>query len=525
VRPALLFAGAALLSGVTILNGIQPNDEGLMLAAAARIADGQVPYSDFWWFYPPGQPYLLAGLWELFGPSLLPWRVVRVLCDAGVSVLAYLLAVRGGASPRLALATWLAAAVAMAYPSGPHPFPVVLVLGLAALLLFEDRPLLAGVLAGVAAAWRLEFAAYLGLGIVLAYAVRAGPDRRGFDLPAFARDAGGFTVIALAVALLFFAPVVAMAGLADSWDLLIRYPVEDFSDYQSLPFPFDYDGPLNTGSLGGFFSDSAENLLLFYLPLALVAGLAGALLALALRFRRERWPQLATVVFALGTAHYLVTRPDAFHTAPLAVMLAVLAAWAIAGWREPRPVAAGARRSPRRVAGWAGAGLAALGLAYAIVEGLDRRWLELRTDYAELRLPPADGVRVREAARTPLERAVRHVRERVPPGRPIYVATRRSDLVTSGHPVFYVLAERPNPTRYDIQAPGVVTTAPVQREIVRDLRRTRTPLVVRWTHPLSAEPEPNEGGEPTGVTILDDHLRRAYRPEARYGTFVILERR
>jgi hypothetical protein len=545
VRPALLFAGAALLSGVTLLNGIQPNDEGLMLAAAARIADGQVPYSDFWWFYPPGQPYLLAGLWELFGPSLLPWRVVRILCDAGVAVLAYMLAVRGGASQRLALATWLAAALAMAYPSGPHPFPVVLLLALGALLLFEQRPLTAGALAGVAAAWRLEFAAYLGLGIVLAYALRAevdrrglagegsGPlgaqhgfvgarlglvgDRRGVDWAAFARDAGGFAAIALSTALLLFAPVVAAAGLGDSWDLLIRYPLEDFSDYQSLPFPLDYDGPLNTGSLGGFLSDSAENLLLFYLPLALVAGLAGALLALALRFRPERWPQAATAVFALGTAHYLVTRPDVFHAAPLAVMVAVLAAWVVAGRREGGP-------SAPRVAALAGTVLAAVGLGYAIVEGLDRRWLELRTDYAELRLPAADGARVREAARTPLEQAVRHVRERVPPGRPIYVATRRSDLVTSGHPLFYVLAERPNPTRYDIQAPGVVTTAPVQREIVRDLERSRTPLVVRWTAPLTAAPEPNEGGESTGVTILDDYLRRAYRPEARYGDFLILRR-
>jgi hypothetical protein len=539
VRAALLFAGAALLSGVTMLNGIQPNDEGLMLAAASRIAEGQVPYSDFWWFYPPGQPYVLASLWELFGPSLLPWRIVRVLCDAGVAVLAYALAVRGGASPRLALATWLAAALAMAYPSGPHPFPVVLVLALAALLLFEERPLTAGALAGIAAAWRIEFAAYLGLGIVLAYAVRRGGEaeaggiqrirggleaaRRGFDPTAFARDAGGFAVTALATALLLFAPVVAAAGVPDSWDLLVRYPIEDFADYQSLPFPLDYDGPLNTGSLGGFLSDSAENLLLFYLPLALVLGLAGSLLALALRFRRERWPQVATAVFALGTAHYLVTRPDVFHTAPLAVMVAVLAAWAIAGRREP--LAAGRAPSARRLAGLAGGALAALGIAYAIVEGLDRRWLELRTDYAELRLPPADGVRVREAARIPLERAVRHVRERVPPGRPIYVATRRSDLVTSGYPLFYVLADRHNPTRYDIQAPGVVTTAPVQREIVRDLRRTRPPVVVRWTAPVTAAPEPNLGGESSGVTVLDDYLRRAYRPEARFGEFVILERR
>jgi hypothetical protein len=371
----------------------------------------------------------------------------------------------------------------------------------------------AGALAGVAAAWRIEFAAYLGLGIVLAYVLRPGSSRER------ALTGARFVGAAALVALVLYAPVVAAAGLGDTWELLVHYPLEDFGDYQSLPFPLDYDGPLNTGSLGGFLSDSAENLLLFYLPLALVAGLAGALLALALRFRRERWPQIASAVFAIGMAHYLLVRPDLFHTAPLAVMVSVLAAWAIAERRT------GFERSPRGIAALAGALLAAAGLAYAVVEGLDRRWLELRSHYAELRLPPADGARIREAARTPLERAVRHVRRRVSPGEPIYVATRRSDRVTSGHPLFYVLADRDNPTRYDIQAPGVVTSEPVQREIVRDLERTRTPAVVRWTAAVTAAPEPNRAGESSGVTVLDNYLSRAYRPEARYGAFLILERR
>ena len=111
-----------------------------MLQAAARIAHGQVPYSDFWWFYPPGQPYLLGGLWALFGPSLLTWRIVRVLCDAAVAMLAYLLA-RRAAPPWLATLAWLGAACAMAFPSGPHPFPIALGCALGALLLFERRPL------------------------------------------------------------------------------------------------------------------------------------------------------------------------------------------------------------------------------------------------------------------------------------------------------------------------------------------------------------------------------------------------
>src|SRR5688572_28617111 len=465
-----------------MLDGIQPNDEGLMLQAAARIADGQVPYRDFWWFYPPGQPYLLAGLWEVFGPSLLWWRVVRVLCDAGVAVLVWALARRGGASPGLAVAAWLVAALAMAYPTGPHPFPPTLVMALGSLLLLNRTPLAAGALAGLAAVWRIEFAAYLLVGAMLAYALRPGERWR----PAL-RFAGA----AAAVAAVLYLPVVAAAGLGDSYDLLVRYPLEDFSDYQSLQFPLDYNGPLNTSSIGGFFDDSAEPLLLFYLPLVLVAGLVGALVALGLRFERERWWQLAAAVFAVGMAHYLFTRPDVFHTAPLAVMVAVLGAWAIADGGL-------ARGSARETLGPAAAGIAALALVYAAVEGLDRRSLELRGDYEELRLPPADPVRVRADRRDALERAVREVQARVPPGKPIYVATRRSDLVTSGDPLFYVLAERPNPTRYDVQAPGVVTSAPVQREIVRDLERTRPRAVVRFTSRITAAPEPNRAGESSG---------------------------
>jgi hypothetical protein len=507
----LLFAGGALLSAVTMLQGIQVNDEGLMLQAAARIADGQVPYHDFWWYYPPGQPYLLGGLWGALGPSLLAWRIVRVLADATVAVLAYLLARRAAPAP-LALAAWLASALAMAYPGGPHPFPIALALCLGALLLFERRPGLAGLLAGVCAAWRIEFAAYLVLGVVAASL--AAPLPR----PERLRRIGRFAAAAAAAALVLFAPVVLSAGLADSWDLLIRYPVQDFSDYQSLPFPLDFAGPLNTSSPGGFLSDSLEPLLLFYLPLALVAGLAAALAALAVRWKRARdWPRLAAAVLGIGMAHYLLVRPDEFHTAPLAVLVAVLAAWALAG---PRPA-----RGWRRAAALGAAGVAAAALAYAVVEGADRRALALGEDTVALHLPAADGVRVRRADAAALEQAVRDVKRRAPAGQPIYVATRRSDLVTSGAPLFYVLAGRPNPTRYDIAAPGVVTSAPVQREIVADLERTRTPVVVRFTSPVTAAPEPNRAGRSSGVGILDAYLAGAYRPAARHGDWLILVRR
>src|SRR4051812_8812263 len=130
----VLYLVAAAISAITVYKGLQPNDEGLMLQAARRIAQGQVPYSDFWWYYPPGQPYLLGGLWSLAGPSLITWRVVRVLTDAAVAVLAYALA-RREAGPRLSLGAWAGAALAMGQLPQPHPFPIALALAFGALLL------------------------------------------------------------------------------------------------------------------------------------------------------------------------------------------------------------------------------------------------------------------------------------------------------------------------------------------------------------------------------------------------------
>ncbi len=478
--PLALFVAGALLSGLTMLQGIQPNDEGLMLQAAERIAGGQVPYRDFWWFYPPGQPYLLAGLRELFGESLLPWRVLRVLADATVATLAYALA-RRAAGTGWSLAAWAAALLAMAYPSGPHPFPIALACCLGALLLFEERPVAAGVLVGVAAAWRVEFAAFAGLGILLG------------------RGGWRFAAAALGTGAVLYAPVVIAAGLEPSWDLLVDYPLTDFRDYQTLPFPLSYEGPLNTSGVSGFVTDSLEPILLFYLPLALVLGLAGAAATLV---RRLSPLTIATGVLALGALAYLLVRTDLFHTAPLAVLVAILAAWSISASRAFPAL------------------LAAAALIYAIAEGLDRRSLVAREDTVALELPVADGVRVPPRRAAELEQLV----ARLPPG-PLYVATRRSDLVTSGFPLLYVLAQRDNPTRYDIPAPGVVTSEPVQREIVADLERAKPRAVVRWLDPVTALPEENAAGRSSGVTVLDDYLARAYRPAGRVGSFLLLERR
>ena len=70
----------------------------------------------------------------------------------------------------------------------------------------------------------------------------------------------------------------------------------------------------------------------------------------------------------------------------------------------------------------------------------------------------------------------------------------------------------------------MVTSAPVQREIVGDLERTKTPVVVRFAAPITAAPEPDRAGKSTGVHVLDDYLARRYHRVAKYAYYEILAR-
>jgi hypothetical protein len=105
----------------------------------------------------------------------------------------------------------------------------------------------------------------------------------------------------------------------------------------------------------------------------------------------------------------------------------------------------------------------------------------------------------------------------------VLVAPPRYDRVRVGDPMLNVLLDRPDPTRYDVVQPGIVTTAKVQREMARDLRRA--PVVVRWLSDLAREREPNGSGRSSGVFVLDRAIARDYRPAARFGDYLVLVRR
>ena len=410
--------------------------------------------------------------------------MVRVLLDATVALLAYVLARRDAPEP-LALGAGVAVAAVMAFPSIPSPNPAAIALGLGSILLARRSPVGAGALAGLAVAFRIDVGLAASAGAVLACAAE---DRRGAVRAALsAAVVGGLLLLPFAI-----------ADLSAFWNQTLGFAFDE-QGLQRLPLPGSWDG--------GF---EPNKILEYYMPYVLLGGSA-LWLASAIRTRAPLalW---APAPLALSGVGYLLARADGFHLIPLAAVLPVLLVTAAARERDARHDLAA---------------LALVGVVALIaLQGLDLKRIQLLNSppLATIDVDRADGVKAPTAEAQALEELTRYVRAEVPSGRPVFVANPRHDLVKVGNPLVYVLVARRNPTRYDVMQPGVVTTAGVQREMVGDLDRTRTPLVIRWLSPVASDPEPNGAGKSTGVRILDRYIASRYREVRRFGDYAVLRR-
>jgi hypothetical protein len=515
--PAALLAGAAAISAFTMLRQLHPYDEGQILLAARRVAQGEWPYADFVFPYGPGQPLVLASLQELLGASLLWWRIVRVAADAAVALIVFVLVRREAPLP-VALAASLIAATGMAQPDGPNPFPVALAFGLAGFALataappgsrpgWWRRPAGAGALVAIAAFWRVDFGFFAGAAAVVALALAPGEGR------ARARAVGAFALAAVGLAALLYAPFAVAAGPGDLYEQMVADGLR-YSSYWTLPFPLEYDGRLRAWPPGSLAHD-LKDVVAFYVPLALIVGLVvGAAACLAYARRQGRpWRWAGLLVFALGAFSYLRSRIDEFHTQPLLVVLAVLLSCA-AVWL------ARARRRPAESVLLAGSMTV---LALVAVNGTANRLSALfrAPELQRVGLPVTDGVQAPPAEARVLRRVVPYVQARVPPGEPIFVAPRRSDLVRFDNLLFYILADRDTV----LDAGATLQALPAeQRRTIAALERERPRIVVRWTDPLSSQREPNRRGRPSGSRVLDTYLARNYRRLATFGDYRVLER-
>lgn len=71
---------------------IVPYDDGVLLYGAERVLAGDIPYRDFYFIYTPGNIYLLAFIFKIFGPSIIIQRILNSIICFFILVTTYLMA-------------------------------------------------------------------------------------------------------------------------------------------------------------------------------------------------------------------------------------------------------------------------------------------------------------------------------------------------------------------------------------------------------------------------------------------------
>ena len=530
----------ALLLQVIVLNfRVVLYDEGLSLYGALRVFHGQLPYRDFWTMYPPGQFYVYAAAFRLFGVYGIWDRVFFVLFNAisAVAILYILHKLTG--RPWLSRFTvalillWMCGHASYGFPIYPS---LAFIFIATAFLLARWRDgsarwtLAAGAALGFAALFRHDLALYSL--VALAAASVAGQLRSGRSLRYLHTWSDSLRLICLAI--LVVAPVVIVlllrVPLSDLYYSLFYVPGVIYPKVRSTPFPNLHQivhGFLHAGHMtlaGPALGEAEYNIV--WLPLLTVA-IALPWIVVQMRSRNiETWKATAYLALFLLTGLLFLKgliRVSTLHMTQSIVPAAMLIAILMAEWVSLRP----ALRA---------------GLLFTIAWGLlsvvgtGRRDYDFFRDNLRL-LNPANSYGSFASACHPLpglerakclfldpheQQAILFLQSKTAPGEPIFVGVPRYDILFDNDISFYFFSGREAATKWYDLHPGVETTAPIQQEIITSLERNRVRYIIQDNWPFPNEP--NASHISSGVTLLSDYIRRNYSPENEFDEIKILQR-
>ncbi len=526
----IIFAAMAVVLAIAAVAYIRPGmhfylnlyDEGIIVYGAERVLQGDLPYRDFWTQYSPGQLYVLAGLFNIFGITIMVERWWDVVIRALLALTMLTLSARL-TSWKLALPVW-ALAVLWTQAYGFFGYPIFAGLGLALASIyamlrgFTSRRWLfaAGALLGLCFAFRHDMAVYLGvaqvLGLAPAIFLRKTDGHQPFIRRVFATVkaalpwVAGAALVMLPLILYFMLNVPAHELL----NQLFLFPLIEFPKVRDLPYP-----RLN-------WRGSA---LPFYAPFLIYALALVVALMIFIRHWNDdasyfrAWGIVIVALFGLFGFNQARVRSDIIHTVHFFLVSLTLLPVLLHGWGQKASAAAQTIAAVAVITGF-----------IALIYPVDR-YLEMLNDYknnAAALAPAAQANTLPRAAGalvTPDQDAVvREIQRLTKPDEYVYVGLERHDKIFANDVMIYFLMDRRSPTRYQELHPGLVNTEAVQREMIADLEKNRPRYVIK-TDMFRWVVEPNDTAKSTKVELLDNYLTKHYRYIKTIGSYTIYARR
>jgi hypothetical protein len=476
---ALLITVALWVDGHAVRHTINLLDEGFEYQLAARILQGQVPYRDMFTVVTPGAFYWQALLIAVFGPGLLVGRISTALAGAGIAAATYAAGRKLAGRPLALVAALLT--IPWGIPFWPTPnyswYVVLLALGATwAALWAVDGGARRWVVAGLLAAGAVVTKQNVGLGTAAVLGV-------------YALWRGGRRA-ALAYGLALAAPVAALVlylgmegALPAFWYQTVWFAWHVFPGAAHIPYPTPHQVARALQRSGA----AGLQALVTYLPHAVLA--AGLPVLAAGALARRPWLPEAVLAWGVTLAGLTIAYPrsDFVH-----IDYALPTAFLGLAWLLWRLVALGLPRLlplPLLLA------LSLLSASWPLGNRFSPR------DVPIPGVPLAAGIRVDPGTAAAVHDAVAGIDRYAPPGTPV--------LVLPWAAMLYYLADRPNPTPYDLDITLNMPPAG-NAEIAAAMLRTHCP-VFYW--PNAGISRPFESYGAPVLAVLHSH----YRPVGRAG--------
>ena len=322
----VLVVVAVPLRGLLIRQG-PPMEEGFMLVFAEQFLHGAVPNKDFLYLYGPGSVWLLAGIFKVFGVSLLAERLVGLAQLLGIIFGVFWLVLRAWGRTLAVLGATITALIilppigltALAW-NGAVAFGLFgIVAGLASTRARTARganglAATSGALFGLALLWRPD--------LILAVALVAV-----FLVPHLARRARRWLALGGGALLSLYLVQIAMAGLHNTFEGIVILPLFDLRGGRKLPLPprpSQFDSFLQGAGEHGALKWAIPRIgapaqltvwfVLLVFSIVLLGGVSWFLWRHARRELRTLTLVLATA-FSLGILPQALQRPDTTHVA------------------------------------------------------------------------------------------------------------------------------------------------------------------------------------------------------------------
>lgn len=503
-------------------------DEGITAYGALRILDGYVPYRDFWTLYNPGEFYVLAVIFKIFGISIEVTRLFAIMVLSLTVSCIYLLIKK--LCPRIlgVLAFFLALVWLKSYMVFNRPGQLAIlffILCSFSLINFLNSGrkrwlFIAGVVSGVTGLFRQDFGVYIFTSIFLVILLRQLNLLREKE---FKLKLGsilknelylffGFFIVFLPLFIYLIANSASREFINDT----VIFTVTIYPKVRNLPFP-----------------QLKVNTLIFYLPLFVFLLTCIRLLFYKWKDKIKEgspWLLLFFLFSGLGIFNYTNVRtcmPQLLPTIIPGIILFVLIFNDFL-----KKVTAKIPLSYKSLI-FTASSLVCFALLFYLTQPSLQLFAkdsshapDTKNRNSALNIDRARGFYDDPERAKSLSSAVRYIQDNTGENEKIFVGNLIHDKAVNSDVMFYFLSGRHSATKYYELHPGLTETKKIQKEIINDLIKANVRYII-----LSCETgniidvsDSNESSKSSGVKDLDNFIGKNYKIERVFGRYLILKR-